>query len=482
MKSFTRREALKGFLGLAGTAMLPGCARNPVTGQRQLMLMSQTQEIAFGQQGDTEIVASFGVYDDPMIQRWVTNVGNSIARITPRPTLPWKFTVLDSPVVNAFALPGGFVYVTRGILGYFNNEAQAAGVIGHEIGHVAARHSAEQYSRMQIANLSLGIGSVFVPEFAQYAQMASVGLAFLFLKFSRDDETQADELGVDYASALGFDTIALSAFFNTLDRLQPEGGSLPEWASTHPDPGHRVQKVAELTRSFQMQHSGNYFINRDQYLGRINGIVFGDNPQEGYIKDGVFYHPQLQFQFPIPGGWDVSNTATEVRMSSKDGAGLIVFSLGPEKTKPDQAAQEFIKANSITVSDTRQVQVNGMPATTFTGTFNGNSQELAIKSTFIGKGNNVFEFNGVTTPDDFNAYEQTFTEVPGRFDQLTDKSKIDVKPQRLSIATVPSRMTLAEAFDSFKVSEDKYDSMAIVNGMQLKDTVQANYNIKILST
>ena len=174
------------------------CAKNPVTGKNELMLMSKDQEIALGQQSDPEIVAFFGLYQDEELQKFIDVKGKEMAAISHRPDLPFEFKIVDSPVVNAFAVPGGYVYFTRGIMAHFNNEAEFAGVLGHEIGHVTARHSAKQYSNAMLGQIGLVAGSIISPEFAQFADIASTGLQLLFLKFARDAESQSDKLGVEY--------------------------------------------------------------------------------------------------------------------------------------------------------------------------------------------------------------------------------------------------------------------------------------------
>src|SRR6187401_1308791 len=169
------------------------CAKNPVTGKNDLMLMSESQEIAMGQQSDPEVVAFFGLYKDDDLQRFISAKGQEMASISHRKNLKFHFKVVDSPVVNAFAIPGGYVYFTRGIMAHFNNEAEFAGVLGHEIGHITARHSAKQYSNSMLAQLGLAAGMIFSPEFAQFGDVASQGLQLLFLKFGRDAESQSDK-------------------------------------------------------------------------------------------------------------------------------------------------------------------------------------------------------------------------------------------------------------------------------------------------
>ena len=194
------------------------CARNPATGKRELMLVSESQEIAMGQENDPAIVAQMGLVADSGLQRYVRDLGMALAKKSERPNLPWSFRVLDDPTINAFAVPGGFIYVTRGILAHMNSEAELVMVLGHEVGHVTARHSAAQMSQQQLAQVGLMTGMVLAPELAQYAQAAQQGLGMLFLKFGRDDERQSDELGLRYMLRTGHDPRQAPQMFTMLTR------------------------------------------------------------------------------------------------------------------------------------------------------------------------------------------------------------------------------------------------------------------------
>ena len=193
------------FLFTAGVILSAACATNPVTGKSQVSLLSEAEEAAIGQQQDVEVRREMGVYDDPELQRYVTNIGLDLARTSHRPNLPWTFTVVDIPAINAFALPGGYIYVTRGILAYLDDESELAGVLGHEIGHVTARHAAQAYTRQAEANLALTVLSIFVPSTRPFAQVGAGSLGVLFLKHDREAELEADRLGVEYESAAGWD-------------------------------------------------------------------------------------------------------------------------------------------------------------------------------------------------------------------------------------------------------------------------------------
>src|SRR5438874_4126399 len=210
--------------------LVSGCATNPATGARQLMLISESQEIAMGRDYDKQVVASIGLYPDSGLQRYLQQFGTRLAATSERPNLPWTFRVVDDPVVNAFALPGGFIYVTRGIFAHLNSEAELAGVVGHEIGHVTARHSVSQLSKQQLAQLGLAVGTTASPDFERFAGLASAGLGVLFLKYSRDAERQADDLGLRYMWRASYDAREMPHVFQMLARVSQAqaGGRVPE--------------------------------------------------------------------------------------------------------------------------------------------------------------------------------------------------------------------------------------------------------------
>ena len=228
---------------------LSKCAINPATGQRQVSLIGEGREIQMGREADPDIVASMGLYPDTAVQRYVSQLGNRLAAVSERPDLPWTFRVVDDPTVNAFAVPGGFIYVTRGLMSHLTSEAQLVGVLGHEIGHVTARHSVNDMSKQQLAQIGLGIGMVFAPRLQGLGELAGAGLQVLFLKYSRDHEDQADELGVRYMRRTNYEPNELAEVMTMLDRTSqrsPGSGKVPEWLATHPSPPNRVTHILEL--------------------------------------------------------------------------------------------------------------------------------------------------------------------------------------------------------------------------------------------
>ncbi len=295
-------------LSISFLIIAESCSVNPVTGKKEVILMSEAQEISMGKAYDPQVVASFGLYEDEKMQTFINEKGKEMGAISHRPQLNYEFKILDSPVVNAFAVPGGYVYFTRGIMAHFNNEAEFAGVLGHEIGHVTARHSAKQQSNQTLAQLGLIVGVIASKEIAKYAGLAQESLGLLFLKFGRDDESQSDQLGVEYSTKIGYDAHEMANFFNTLKRMRAGSDSdpIPTFLSTHPDPTDRYQKVEEAATKWQAgKPQSNFKVNRDQYLRMIDGLIYGEDPRQGYVADNKFFHPGIEIR--ISGSFRMEN-------------------------------------------------------------------------------------------------------------------------------------------------------------------------------
>ena len=461
---------------------LLSCAVNPVTGKSELMLLSESDEIQLGQQSDKEIVAQYGLYNDQQLQTYIEQLGQKMVPVSHRPNLAFSFRLLDSPVINAFAVPGGYVYITRGILAYLNNEAELAGVMGHEIGHVAARHSAKQYTKAQIAQLGLGVGTILSEDFRKYAGLAQVGVGLIFLRFSRDAERQADDLGVEYSSKVGYNSYEMANFFHTLDQMTPseDKGGLPGWFSTHPNPADRVDAVRADAAEWQAKlGSQNWKVNRDIYLQKINGLVFGDDPRQGYVENNVFYHPDLTFEFPTPTGWNVINTPTQVQMANENQDAIILFQIAEGNT-PSDAANKFVTDSKASVVSSDGTTVNGFSAHKVISDISSDQGQLRILSYFIKKGNNVFVFHGFTTQASFGQHQQTFQNTMVGFRNLTEQSKINVKPDKVVVKKVSTPTTLEQALKSFGVADDKLNETALLNGMELSNSIAANTFIKYI--
>ncbi len=475
-------------LALTLGLLLSTCATNPVTGKRQLSLISEESEIQMGQQYDPQVVAEFGIYDDANLQNFLSEKGKAMAAISERPNLPWTFRLVDSDVVNAFAVPGGFVYFTRGIMAHFNNEAQFAGVLGHEIGHVTARHTVAQQSKQQIAQIGLIGGMILSPELASQGQSLMQGMQLLFLKFGRDAESQSDRLGVKYSTAIGYDAREMAGFFGTLDKLS--GGAenrAPNFLSTHPDPLNREANVQALAKKAQNTSPKTSFeVDRNGYLQRIDGLLYGEDPNQGYVEGNAFYHPALKFQFGIPSGWRLINAPTMVQMVSADQKAFMQMRLA-EGNDPQAAAQQFVQQNNIQVTNSSDQAINGLPATTIVGDIvqtdqqSGQSQTLRTMTSFISYGGNVYMMAGLSLAQTFNSYGNAIQGSINSFSKLTDQSKLNRKPERIKIVTLNGAKTLQQALVDARVPQDRLTEMAILNGMELNAQLPAGSLIKALS-
>lgn len=474
------RALIKFFLVAIVLHSAISCAVNPVTGKKQLILLSEDQEKALGLQADPEIIASMGLYEDPVLQAFINEKGAQMAGISHRPGLGYEFKIVDSPVINAFAVPGGYVYFTRGIMAHFNNEAEFAGVLGHEIGHITARHSAQQYSNQVLAQAGLVLGMVLSEDFRQFADVAQLGMGLLFLKFGRDHESQSDRLGVEYSTKIGYDAQEMAGFFKTLNRLSDQGGGrVPTFLSTHPDPVDRNKKVGEEARKWQQAQPGTYEVGRDSYLRMIDGLIYGEDPRQGYVEGGMFYHPELKFQFPVPRDWQLDNSPAQVQMAPKDGKALMLLSLSQAKSLQD-AAQALIQEGSLQGVNSRTATVNGLPAQILLGDQINQQTNSTIRvlAYFIQYNGLIYQLLGLSLQQDFLTYSPTFEQTMGNFRSLLDPSKTNVLPERVRIQAVKADGTLEQALRSLNMPEARLQELSILNGMELKDRVEKGMLIK----
>jgi predicted Zn-dependent protease len=424
--------------------IVAGCARNPATGKNELMLVSESQEIQMGTQYDSQVVAAIGLYPDPALQSYIQTLGKRLAATSERPNLPWTFRVVDDPAVNAFAVPGGFVYITRGIMAHMNNEAQLASVVGHEIGHVTARHTASQISKQQLAGLGLVIGSIASSRIAQYAGVASQALSVLFLKFSRDDENQADELGIRYSSRANFDSRQMADVMRLLDKISSSQGAgrLPEWLSTHPDPGNRLEHINSMISKLQTDFTGAT-VNRESYERRLDGLMFGINPREGFFKDNVFYHPELRFRMTFPSGWQVMNSKQAVAGQSPQQDAIIEMTLS-QGSSADQAARAFLSTEGIQAGTVQRANVNGLTANAAPFAAATESGTLRGTAVFVEYGNRVYRLLAYAPEDRWPNYQSVTQQSLTSFGPVNDPAVLNVQPQHLDVFTLDRRTTIAE--------------------------------------
>jgi len=465
------------------------CAVNPVTGKKQLVLMSESQEIAMGAATDPEIVAQYGRYEDKILQDFITQKGNEMAAISHRPDLKYEFKIVDSEVLNAFAVPGGYVYFTRGIMAHFNNEAEFAGVLGHEIGHITARHSVSQQSKAILGQVGLIGSMILVPQVAEFAEPLSEGLGLLFLKFGRDAERQSDELGVEYSSKIGYDAKEMAGFFNTLERQSSgsESAELPDFLSTHPNPGDRNIAVSKLSDEWKKKlNLINPKVSRESYLKKIEGLIYGEDPKQGFLENDVFYHPVLKFQLNTPKGWNYQNKPQELEFAPKDGKAILIMTLIAGKSL-EEAASNVVEKNNLQVLESNQITVNGLNALSILADVKVEQQKqqqqaptVRTLSYLIQYKDNIYHILGASSVTDFNSYSENFLQTMKNFKELKDASKLNKQPERIRIKPVKQSGTLKQALNSYNMPEKKQEEISLLNGMLLTDKVLAGSLIKIL--
>ena len=470
---------------VAGAA---ACATNPVTGKKQMTLLSEAEEAAIGAQQDVEIRREMGVYNDSALQGYVEDLGQRLARVSHRPNLRWSFTIVDSPAINAFALPGGYIYVTRGLLAYLDDESELAGVLGHEIGHVTARHAAQAYTRQAQTGLGLAILSIFVPSTAPFTDLSATGLSVLFLKNDRDAELEADRLGVEYGSGAGFDPGGVPRFLTTLARVNAmsERG-VPNWLSTHPDPGSRVVKAEPLAGKFASAEAKA--VNREQYLERIDGLVFGDSAEDGIVRGRDFLHPLLRLGITFPDGWELANTSTAVLAQMPGTQHFMVLQQVEVPRQGGQsgamaigdAAIESMRKAGYKVMDGSVERINGSEA--HIGVYSGKAKEVGkvlMRAAHVMIGRQMYVIAGFAPEKEFPQVDPDFLQAARTFRQLSAAEASAVRPNRIALHLVKA----GETWQSIATRQGRdfvnAATLAIMNDRDIHVQPQPGDRIKIV--
>jgi predicted Zn-dependent protease len=483
------------FLVPASTLPMTGCGspvENLVTGERQRGAYTWAQEVQIGQEAHPQVVAAFGLYDDERVTNYVRDLAQSVLEEsawgnpeTPAEirNTPFHFHVLDSDVPNAMALPGGYIYVTRGLLAYLENEAQLAVVLGHEIGHVLARHHSRRAAAAQTGQLGL-LGAAILGGVIGGGRVAEgildiggTGVQLLFLRYSRDDEREADVAGVSYAEFAGYDATEAASFFESLRRLgEGAGGSIPSFLSTHPDPAERQQSIPQLAQ--QVQPRGTQ-VNRQQYLNAVSNIVLGENPRQGFTEGNTFHHPDLQFRFDFPAGWRLVNSAAAVQMGEPQGRAVMEFTFAQEGSA-QAAAQAFARQQGVSISEQGSVSVNGHPGYALSGTAASQQGQLGFIIYFIEHRGNVYRFLALTTAANLSGMRNTFLSSLNSFQTEQNQQILARQPVRLDVVQVTSNTPFRQLLQGRPMPQGMDENMlAIMNEVQLNETIPAGRAVKL---
>lgn len=462
-------------------AVATGCVTNPVTGRRELSLVSPEQELQIGREGYEAVLQEFGEYSHADLQAYVQKVGMKVAKVSHQPNLDWTFTLLDDPTVNAFAMPGGYIYVTRGILVALNSEAQLAGVLGHEVAHVTARHSASRITQQQLAGLGLGLASIFSETFRRYGGVAELALGLLFLRYGRADETEADELGMQYALRAGYDPRQIPLTYEMLERVgERDGQRLPTFLSTHPDPGDRREHTAELARrAVRGRSKAKLVVNAQGYNQRMNGVVYGQDPREGYFDGNRYFHPTLGFQVTFPVGWRYQDTRTAVMAVAPDeSAGMQLTLVDPDGLSPAAYVAQLVARGDIVDADGDVEDIGGFSAWVGRIAAASEGQEpVALAAAFIRKADDqMFQFLGQSRDAD----EPLLFAGMRSFQGLTDLARLRARPARVQVAPAPTTGPFGQVVTGLGAPREFVGESALINNVDTNAPVAAGTLVKFI--
>ncbi len=468
--------------------------RNPVSGNQRLMAYTWSQEVQIGQEVDKEFTAQYGLYDGEHVTEYVDRIGQIILEESHmrredtdeqfRET-EFFFRVLDSPVVNAFALPGGYVYVTRGLLAHLNNEAQLAVVIGHEIGHVAARHASQRAMRQQFGQIAVIGGAILGQEFLgipgePLLNLSSQAAQLIFLSYGRDAERESDRLGVEYAARVGYVASEGAEFFTSLKRIsEASGQTIPSWASSHPDPGERENNIPRLAAEWEAEGFEQTIRNEDVYMEMLDGMLYGENPREGFVQNSQFVHPELEFQFPVPDGWNLINERQQVILISSDEDAVMIFRIDSESGSARESVQEVAGQEGMTLNSESETQSSGrFDAYKADVTIEQDGGNLRALIYAVEYEENIYRFINYTASNNFQQYETDFEMVPGQFDALTDPDILDIAPVRLEIVRVDQTARFEQLIPDPLPMGVTASELAIINQVNLDENIESGRFLK----
>ncbi len=488
----TRRiwTRIGGFLtaALAVATVLVGCAVNPATGRQQFSLLSPQQEAAIGEREYPRLVEQFGgEYNDPALQAYVERVGRQVVQAAGRAGERYSFTVLDSDLPNAFALPGGYVSVTRGLLALMNDEAELAGVMAHEIAHVTARHSAERYSQSTLAQLATGIiGSATGSN--ELAEAFGTGAQLYLLSYSRGQESEADSIGIRYLAGAGYDPFGMSSFLAQLGRDKTldaqlegrttEGGSLPAYLSTHPRTEDRVRQASALAAQAPGQPTRR---NRDAYLQAIDGMAWGESGRNGFIDGTTLSHPAEGFRWQAPDGFQLDHDGSRVVGRDRSGTVIAFDVVTPRGSAAPMSYLTGEWAREVALNGLESIDVNGFAAATGTVRLNTNAgardtRLVAIRS----DQDRIARFAFFTPPDVTARMTPALQRTTFSFRSLSRSEQSAFRPRRVAVVTVQPGDTVSSLANRMAFDDFRDQRFLALNGLDAGTPLQAGQRVKLI--
>jgi predicted Zn-dependent protease len=451
--------------------LLSACAQNPVTGSNDFVMLSESSEISLGRTNHPKIIAQYGRYNDEALQAYVQSVGDRLAAVSHRNNLIYRFTVLDSPVINAFALPGGYVYITRGLMAYLNSESQLAAVLGHEIGHVTARHGVRQQSAAQAANIGFTIGSILVPELrsAPSQDLFNILGGALLSGYGRDHELESDGLGAEYLAKAGYEVNAMMDVIRVLKdqasfaemQAKEQGKEVQSYHglfASHPDNDTRLKEVVAKANQYQVN---NGLVKRHEYLNQINGMTFGESEEQGITSGRHFYHLPMKFSVSFPESWQINNKPTSLQAISAGGEALIEVGVADinRKITPQQFIKERLKLPQL--KSGKQLNSNGLEG--YTGVFEAQGKPVRVSVVYLDNSAFIF-FASTKQADAFRQLDNDFLSTAKSLHPLTPQEVPLARAKKLNVVTVSSQDSYRKWASISRITNSPQQQLRLLNG------------------
>ncbi|WP_372724500.1 M48 family metalloprotease [Immundisolibacter sp.] len=471
--------------------LLAACATNPVSGRREMALMSEQQELAIGRDMHPKVLQAYGEYDDPALQAYVRGVGEKLAAVSHRANLIYRFTVVDSTDINAFALPGGYIYITRGLLAYMSSEAELAGVLGHEIGHVTARHAVRQYTAATAAQLGMTLGSIFVPGLGNnVAQnvMGVLGQATLS-GYGREHELESDSLGAEYLAQAGYDPQAILGVLRTLKaqgdyataQAKAEGREPQAYHglfASHPDEDTRLKEV--LTKASFLAPDTPADDGRERFQKRLDGLVFGDSTVQGIRRENRFYHGPLDFALEFPPGWRLQNQPDRLLAIAPGGSAQA--QLTSQDLNQRETPREFmIRRLGIRNPAGQEISPAGLPGYSANVQLGGALARRQGRVAVIFHRNQAYILVGVAKEGgDAQAADRALLQTALSFHPLREDERALAKPLRLRLKTAAPGDNFAQLAKGSRLPGDATAQLRLLNGHYPTGEPAAGDTLKIV--
>jgi len=469
--------------------LLSGCAVNPVTGDSDFVLMSEDDEISIGRANHSKIIKRYGLYEAPELQRYVQKVGERLAAKSHRKNLIFRFTVLDTHEINAFALPGGYIYITRGLLAYLSNEAELAAVLGHEIGHVTARHAVRQQSAAAATGLLAAVIASQTNTNGAGNLLNTIGTA-LVRGYGRDHELESDRLGAEYLARSGYDPLAMIEVIRVLKNQEifdkqiakQEGREANVYHgvfATHPDNDKRLQQV--VGRAKQLQKTSRNNNNRVDFLRNIEGLVFGDSEKQGIVRGNRFYHRELDISIKFPKNWRIQNQPDRIVAIAPGNKGLLQINMTDinKRISPRQFLRKRVKLDNLRNGETfRHNNHEGYTAISKVRTTYGTR---LVRFVVIYKDNAAWIFQGVAKDENKPyKFDSEVLTTAKSFRNLTKQERQKAKPRRIHIITAKKNTRFAKLANKSQLGPNAEAQLRLLNKRYPDGEPTAGMPLKII--